>query len=210
MVVSAPDDAGGLFGRHSTGRSVWVSGLADDVPKATLVEWIEAHRSREGSAASFSVCRLPGGAWVHFTGSALAHSCIVALNGSVLPGPKGSTFSLRLRYAAHAEDTTTPPPVTYLKRSLASALSSGSDSVPAAAGRGDGNDVKRPKLDGGSRPADDKEGASASSAQQRAAAAQHQQQGSGQGQQQGQGQPSSSQQSAAIAPQRQVRDHPHA
>ena len=111
------------------GRWVWIGGLAPDISDAQLIERIGAHQAREGSGSTFDVHRFEGGAWVHFARPSLAHVCLTALNGTVLTGPKGSASTLRLRYAAHLEDTSAPPAVAYLKRPLpgAAALAAGSD-----------------------------------------------------------------------------------
>ena len=114
--------AGGLYGiGPSEGRWIWVGGMASDVSETQLTERIGAHQAREGSGSTFVVHRMHGGAWVQFTRSSLAHVCLTALNGTVLTGPKGSSSTLRVRYAAHLEDTSAPPHVTYLKRPLPSA-----------------------------------------------------------------------------------------
>ena len=113
------------------GRWVWIGGIAPDISDAQLIERIGAHQAREASGSTFDVHRFEGGAWVHFARPSLAHVCLTALNGTVLTGPKGSASTLRLRYAAHLEDTSAPPAVAYLKRPLpgAAALAAGSDEV---------------------------------------------------------------------------------
>jgi len=111
----------GIYGAATDGRYLWVGGMAPDIPDAQLAERISAHQAREGSGSNFTMHKMDGGAWVYFTRPSLAQACLTALNGTVLTGAKGSSSTLRVRYATHLEDTTAPPAVAYLKRPLPTA-----------------------------------------------------------------------------------------
>ena len=152
-------EVNGLYGGANCGqgpRTVWFGGMAPDITDAQLTERIGAHQAREGSGAAFTMRRVKGGAWVSFTKASLAQACLTAMNGTVITGPKGSSSTLRIRYAAYLEDTATAPAVKYLTRPLPSApapavdMSEDRKPQPAAsapATRGDAPASKRLKTE---------------------------------------------------------------
>ena len=120
-------------GDDADGRWLWFGSLGDDITEAHLTERIEGVGGYVAKGG-FSVHRLGTGAWVHFTAAPAAQACLSALNGATLVGSQ--PCAMRVRYGASSEDTSKPPAVTYLKRSLdhQAAQSSWSSTSTAALG----------------------------------------------------------------------------